>query len=275
MNKDLDYSASNESNKKYDDDYDPQTAHNSYSHLTIGNAKNHEVLEKTKGVHSIVYTQDLKTKHEDRFLFGATTMSNLQSVRMFNPTHRFTAQITVPPGETIYNGMERMLENTLSQIADAFVIRIFGGSIDNPDDDDSLLPWNGDDKQCLDWAFVVANMALKVPITALLFGHYAAADYDPTVKDRRLSLFDQHGNLTPCADTIQFNQGLRYQYELSYLTRVVHKLFTHNQSLRYVELNVDHTPESDEFEDFQKFCAKANIEIHREPSKLTFLRCKR
>jgi hypothetical protein len=122
-------------------EYDPFTASNSYTSLTIMNAKNPEVSERTKGLVSLVYTQDLKLKHEDRFLFNFTTLANLEDIKRKHPLDRFTAQIVVPPKRTILEGFERLLENTLSQIANAFVIRVFGGSLLDPNSDENLLPY--------------------------------------------------------------------------------------------------------------------------------------
>ena len=237
---------------------------NSYSRTTITNAKDPELLERTRATYAVVYTQDLRSKHEDRFLLSYTTMANLQDIRMLNPTHRFTAQITVPKDQTIHKAFERMLQNTLSQIADAFVIRICGGSVSNPNDDEAMLPWNGDQKEeVLDLAFAVTNMATKVPVTAFIFSQYS---YDSVIDhNKRFKIFDQDGQFLragdePFDEIKEVDSNVAYAYDLLFLTRIIHTVFNRNRKLKYVELNVNYTTKDlSELDDFLKFCKNAQI----------------
>jgi len=93
--------------------YCPSTANNSYSPITIIEAKNKEVCEKTKSVIAKVYTQDLQVKHEDRFLLDITSISNLMAIKRKHPNDKFTTQIIILPNETFMTGFARLLENTL------------------------------------------------------------------------------------------------------------------------------------------------------------------
>lgn len=70
----------------------------------------------------------------------------------------------IPPNETFMSGFERLLENTLSQIADNIDIIIFGGTTieDDPMSELTFLYDYTKNKEHLDLAFVIANIIYKI-----------------------------------------------------------------------------------------------------------------
>lgn len=273
----LDFSDQKESNDCCDRD-NCLNHNNSYSIITIAITKDHEVLERTKATYAVVYTQDLRSKHEDRSLFGYTSMSRLQQIKMANPNHRFTAQITVPTGQTIDQGFERLLQNTLSQIIDAFVVRICGGSICDPDNNEAILPWTGDKTESVfDLAYVVTNMATQASVTAFIFSHYKCINCGRSDSksslcmidhQTRLKLFDQDGRFLRTnqpfdvirGDRIDMSSTSVYVYDPHFLTGIIHILFTRNKKLKYAEFNIYYKAEDlSEFNDFLKFCKDSRI----------------
>ena len=116
------------------DSYCPSIAENSYSSITIMNSKDskdEELCNRAKNVVAKVFTQDLKVKHEDRFLTSSSTISNLNYIKFKNPEDKFISQIIIPPGETFMTGFKKLLENTLCQISSGVDLIVFGGSFNS------------------------------------------------------------------------------------------------------------------------------------------------
>jgi hypothetical protein len=235
-----------------DDDIsdNPAKANNTYSEITIRNAKNKELCKKTKYCITRVYTQDLYNQHEDRFLFAAATMSHLNMLATINPTHRWTSEIIIPPTELISSGFERLLENTLSQISHAFNVISYGGAkfgIEDSDDNFYNITENNY-TDAADYTFLISNMVLKVPVQVVRFCHYGRKehwDYHNKINDKnpKMKFFDFEGKINtsfineedPYSNILDETQPI---YSLKLILGAGFHAFQNNNKLKYMDLHV-------------------------------------
>jgi hypothetical protein len=227
----------------------PSKAKNTYSKITIMNSKNEELCRKTKDCLTRVYTQDLYNQHEDRFMFAAMTMIHLNMIKEVNPAHRWTGEIIIPPTELILSGFERLLENTLSQKADAFNAVIFGGAKFGNDDDDNMYKINENNYiNPADFVFLMSNMVLKVPVQAVRFCHYGKNQHwdhyiKTNGKNLKIKFFDFQGNIIssyvnqedPYTNIIDDTQPI---YQLSGILEIGLHALRVNISLKYIDLHI-------------------------------------
>lgn len=224
---------------------DPSEARNTYSSVTIGNAKDTELCERTKGIITRVYTQDLYNQHEDRFMLDMMTRVHLGMVRMANPTHRWIAEMVIPPTKTIQRGVARLYENTLAYISHVLNIVVFGGSrYAEREDDDDLYLHSGDDYPA-DLSFIMANLALSVSSPIIRFCIYGKAahwkHYQET--NQKLQLFDHSGTMVDTFLTDQdpystITDESRLSYPLTYIINVVFGTLRGNTKLEIIDLHV-------------------------------------
>lgn len=259
------------------DKYDPSTASNSYSYLTILNAKNEEVCLKTKDTIAKVYTQDLQAKHEDRFLFSATTMSNLMDIIRRNPNDIFTAQMIIPPNQTFMSSFERLLENTLSQVSHHVDVIVFGGTIIKDEVSDDTLPYDykDDGKEPLDLVFAIANIIHKIFPSNFRFSHFGVKEnHDELLKIKDYALlkndvlrsFEVLDNINSVSD------DTRYEYDLQYLCRVMYDIISKTKINR-VELLVKYKiSDLEDYNSFKEATEKYGYQVILESNKFTVIK---
>lgn len=253
------------------DEYDPYTANNSYSNITILHAKDKEVCEETKNTIAKVYTQDFVIKHEDRFLFSATTMSNLMDIKRKNPKDIFTSQIIIPPNQTIVSGFKRLLENTLCQISNNVDVIIFGGTITVDMVSEDTLPYNYKDKtNTIDLSFVIGNIIHKIFPSNIRFSHFGVSEnYEELLKIKDYALLKNSDIL----DNINnINDNTRYEYDLIFLCRAVHDIIS-KKKINKVELLTKYKlTDKDDFEQFKEATEKYGYNVILENNKLTVIK---
>lgn len=230
------------------DNYHPSTAHNSYSNLTILESKDKTITDETVAK---VYTQDLKIKHEDKFLLNATTLSNLLHIK---PKGIFTIQIILPPNNTFRIVLKRLLENTLCQISNYLDAIIFGGTILKDDFSDATLPYNHNDKiQPVDLSFTIGNIVHKVGISYFRFSHFGVdSQYAELlkIKDYALLKSDVTKSFEILDNINNIEDNTRYEYDLTYLCRMMHYIIS-KKKLNRIELLVKY--KIVDIEDFNSF----------------------
>lgn len=253
------------------DEYDPFTANNSYSNITIFNSKNKEVCEETKNTIAKVYTQDFVIKHEDRFLFSATTISNLMDVKRKNPKDIFTSQIIIPPNQTIVSGFKRLLENTLCQISNNVDVIIFGGTITVDMVSEDTLPYNYKDKtNTIDLSFVIGNIINKIFPSNIRFSHFGVSEnYEELLKIKDYALLKNSDIL----DNINnINDNTRYEYDLTFLCRAVHNIISKGKINKVELLTKYKLTDKDDFEQFKEATEKYGYNVILESNKLTVIK---
>jgi len=243
------------------DNYNPSTANNSYSNITILNAKNEEVCEETKNTIAKVYTQDFKLKHEDRFLFGATTMSNLYDIKRKNPKDIFTVQLIIPPNMTIDVGYKRLLENTMCQISHYVDVIVFGGTIPVSEESEDTIPYDyknhkSNSDEPIDLAFMIGNIIQKIFPSCVRFSHFGVNEhYNELLKIKDYALlknnvmksFDILDNINNVSD------NTRYEYNLRFLCNAIFSIIS-KKKIDRVELLVSHKkPDLQEEENYNSF----------------------
>ena len=263
---------------------DPYVVNNSYTPLTIGNVKNFEVANKTKNCIAKVYTQNLQLKHEDRFLFSLTTLSSLANIKAKHPKDRFTSQIIIPPSETLLLGYERLLENTLAQISNAFDIIVFGGmvAVEATPEDESVLPYAGQG-ECIDLPFVQGNMGDKTKPAVVSISQFGTTQfnyYNQTHNDfakLKRSFFNVNGNLILSSQVLldeinNVDDDTRVVYPMSYVCRCVFLLLNKSRARR-VELRVKYAMNllDEDYLGFSTMCAKHNITLEVSKNKMIVL----
>lgn len=261
------------------DEYNPSTANNSYSHITIMNAKNEEVCEETKDTIAKVYTQDFKIKHEDRFLFSATTMSNLYDIKMKNPNDIFTLQMIIPPNQTIMTGYKRLLENTLCQVSHYVDVVIFGGSVTVDEISEDTMPYNykdmnHQDDKIIDLPFMIGNIIHKIFPSHVRFSHFGVNEhYNELLKVKNYALLKN--DVTKSFDILDninnIDDNTRYEYDLRYLCHVMFSIIS-KKKLNRVELLVQYKiVDMDDFTSFKDATEKYGYKVMLESNKFTVL----
>ena len=233
--------------------------------MTISNAKNKKLCDLTKSTTAKVYTQDLKLKHEDRFLFAFTTMSNLNDIKRTNPNDIFISQLIIPPGQTILSGFSRLLENTLSQISSQLDVIVFGGTSvldENREDDENAIPYDYQNAKSepFDLAFSIGNIIHKIFPKHIRFSHFGT-------KQNYNKLLETHdyaqlkNNVTKSSDILDninlIPDDSRYEYDLRFLTHAMFDVISKNNPCR-IELLVKYKiVDMDDFNSF-KTATEAN-----------------
>lgn len=262
------------------DNYNPSTANNSYSNITIMNAKNEEVCEETKNTIAKVYTQDFKIKHEDRFLFSATTMNNLYDIKMKNPNDIFTSQIIIPPHQTIDIGYKRLLENTLCQTSDYVDVIVFGGTITVNDESEDTIPYDykkykPESDEPLDLAFIIGNIVHKIFPSCVRFSHFGVKEqYEELlkIKDYACLKNDVSKPFSILDDINNVSDDSRYTYNLRYLCNVMFSIIS-KKKLDRVELLAKHreldSQEKENYDSFKEATEKYGYRVTLESNKFT------
>jgi len=255
------------------DEYVPSTANNSYSNITILNAKNKSVCNKTKNTIAKVYTQDLQIKHEDRFLLSATTMANLNDIKRTHPNDKFTSQIIIPPNETFMTGFQRLLENTLCQISHNIDIIIFGGTVTKDDIGEDTLPYDyKKDKEAIDLVLTVSTMIHKIFPSNIRFSHFGVQEqYHELLKIEDYALLKS--DITKPFDVLDninnIQDDTRYEYDLRYLCRVMHDIIS-KKKLNRVELLVKYKIlDQDDYNSFKEATENHGYYVILESNKIT------
>lgn len=277
MRKPLDYSEADTT----ETDEDHVNICNTYSPVTIGNAKDYKVYEETSGCLTSTYTQDLKLQHEDRFLFHLMTVTNLNTVRYQNPTHRFTSSIIVPPNKTIHDGMVRLIENTLAQHSDAFIITIFGRSYLTREEEyetigDKLIPCNknldrGTDP--VDLGYVLGNIC-SFSHQILVFNHYGSSEqysYFLNNPVKRTIFFDSEGETLSDSNTDQYSKIneiedlTQYTYSPLVLLRSIRNLLRRGYSKLIFHVKYENIQEHEDFKRFDLYFSRKGINVKYDP----------
>ena len=254
------------------DEYNPSTAPNSYTKLTIMNAKDKEVCEETNYTIAKVYTQDLKIKHEDRFLLSFTTMSNLADIKRKNPDDIFTSQMIIPPNQTILSGFNRLLENTLSQISKNIDIIIFGGSVCVDEISEKVVPYDYENsKEPIDLPFVVGNIIHKIYPTNVRISHFGYNEnYKEMLEIKDYALLKNDATkVFNILDNINIvNDDTRYEYDLRYLCNAMFSIIS-KAKLSRVEFLVKYKiTDKDDFNSFKDATEKYGYSVVLENNKL-------
>jgi hypothetical protein len=255
---------------------------NSYRPSTIVNSKDLAMQKKTKGCSVCIYTQDLKSKHEDKLYLVQQTDVNLQAIKYHNQTHRFLSSMTVPPNMTINLAFDRLCQNTLWMLSHAFVINIFGGSYSYPDDSSDFIssqePIQPDRIGPLDWSFVSAVVKTNY-CRVVVFNHYGSEEqykYFRSCPFRRIQFFDENGNFMTnnkkCEQYSNLNKiydKSQYVYRMDHVRKLIFDLI--NNGVRYILLNLKYDLESDmENEElFKQLCHYHNIHVIFQKDKIT------
>ena len=250
------------------DQYCPSTADNSYSPITILNSKDEELCIRTKNVVAKVFTQDLEIKHEDRFLLSAITAGNLNRIKRKNPEDQFTSQMIIPPGETFMSGFEKLLQNTLCQIADNVDLIVFGGTV-LQDGSDITLPYDyRKDKEASDLLFLVGNIINKTHPSNVRFSHFGVNEnYDELLKMK-----DYARLKTDSLDSINTADDSRYEYDLKYLCRIMGGILQ-GKTIDTVELLVKYKmTDIDDFSQFKKETEKYGYKVLLEQYKFAVIK---
>ena len=262
------------------DEYCPSIASNSYSNITILNAKNKEVCEETKHTIAKVYTQDFVIKHEDRFLFAATTMANLNDIKRTQPNDKFTSQIIIPPNQTFMTGFKRLLENTLCQIAQNIDIIIFGGTSLKDNVGEETLPYNYQDqdkkgKEPHDLVLTICNIIHKTYPSYVRFSHFGVREhYEELLKihDYALLKSDVTESFNILDNINNTLDDTRYEYDLIYLCRVMHGIIT-KKKLNRVELLVKYKIlYLDDYNSFKEATENYGYQVILESNKFMVIR---
>lgn len=255
--------------EKKDPTDNPCEAENSYSKCTISNAKDEDVVKKTEGVIARIYTQDLYNKHEDRFLMFPSTLSNLHTIEICNPTHRFTCDVIVPPDKNIYQALQRLGQNTICYIVQIQKFMVFGGSYmpkgKNTKDDDLHLKKDVDEHKvkipllpnASDLFYVTYNTTdYAYPTKLMYFAHYGYKEQYEKFKTLgknhfKVPFFDLDGKLIKIGKTLQIlNEKEKEIYETkdktqpNYHTQMVMQYvcggFNSNAKLKMIILRVNY-----------------------------------
>lgn len=149
-----------------DRDPEPYDAENTYTHVTITNAKNSK-FKDTPECKTCVYTQDLYNQHEDRFLFDTCTQGNLAAIKDANPTHRWTMRIICPPSMTCVKAFMKLVENTLWRSSNAGEFVKFGASLSSDNDKKGKvrISHNSPEIDPIDLQFALCNYSQKVNLS--------------------------------------------------------------------------------------------------------------
>ena len=255
------------------DNYNPSTAKNSYSKITIMNAKNEEVCEETKNTVTKVYTQDLKLKHEDRFLLSASTMGNLYDIKRKNPKDIFTTQLIIPPNMTIDVGYKRLLENTMCQISHYVDVIVFGGSVTVDEISEDTMPYNYKNNiEPIDLPFMIGNIIHKIFPSHVRFSHFGVNEnYNELLKIKDYALLKN--DVTKSFDILEninnIDDNTRYEYDLRFLCHAVYDIIS-KKKLNRVELLVRYkTVDIDDFTSFKEATEKYGYRVMLESNKFT------
>jgi len=248
------------------DSYCPSIAENSYSSITIINSKDEELCNRAKNVVAKVFTQDLKVKHEDRFLTSLSTISNLNYIKCKNPGDKFISQMIIPPGETFMTGFEKLLENTLCQISSGVDLIVFGGTV-LQDDSDITLPYTPG-KEAVDLLFLIGNIIEKVYPTTVRFAHFGVNEnYNELLKMKDYALL-KSDNLS----SINTDDSSRYEYDLKYLCHCVYRIVK-GKKINKLELLVKYKiTDADDFNAFKEATEKYGYKISLEQYKFTAIK---
>jgi hypothetical protein len=283
MKKDLDY---DNNNNITEIDENHVNISNTYSASTILNAKNPIVDEETKGCITSTYTQDLKLQHEDRFLMAMSTLSNLRVIRYNNPSHKYTSNIIVPPNKTLHEGMVRLIENTLSQMSNAFVINVFGGSYLTLESEfdtvgDKYMPYdkNIDRGNPADLAFILSSIK-SLEHQILIFNHFGREDqyqHFLTNPFKRISLFDQSGNISFVHKILEQYERIndvddhsQYIYDFRILSRSIQLLYREGFELIIFNVNYNYNNVKNQlsYENNHKYYDKKGIQVEYKKNQI-------
>jgi hypothetical protein len=275
MHKELKY------NKEIFNEIDEDHFHisNTYSAMTIMNAKNPETYNVTNGCLTSIYTQDLNLQHEDRFLLHPCTLANLKVIRYQNPTHRYTSNMIIPPDKVIHNGMVRLIENTLAQISNAFIITVFGGTyLTNESEYDTIgdkfMPFddNVDRGDPVDLGYIVGNIQ-SFEHEILVFNHFGRSQqykYFLEHPFKRTCFFDEKGNINNNFNNLEqysrlFNvsDDTEFYYDPIIIFRAIREFY--RKGYLHIILNIKYNLEGlmndVSFERFNKYFTDRNINV--------------
>ena len=265
------------------DNYDPATASNSYTKLTIMNAKDNEICKETQSTIAKVYTQDYKLKHEDRFLFSMTTMSNLTQIKAENETDVFTSQLIIPPGQTFLTGFKRLLENTLCQISEYVDVIVFGGTVIKNNMGEEVEPYNHkihkekEEKDASDLAFMNANIVHKIKPSHIRFSHFGVEqNFEKLLelKDYALLKNDVTTSCKILTDINNIHDESRYEYDSRFLCHAMFDMISKTKVNR-IELIVRYKMvDLDDFKSFREATENYGYIVIAEPNRMCVTKIK-
>jgi hypothetical protein len=263
-----------------EEDEDHVNMNNTYSNLTIANAKNMKIYNETSGCITSTYTQDLRLQHEDRFLLHVSTIGNLDLIRRLNPTHRYTSCVIVPPNRTINDGIHRLTENTLSQLSHAVNITVFGGSycfeeMENDKMIDKCVPYNYNEKVDCSSPIDIVYMAENIKSfynQILVFNHFGREEqYQYFLKNplKKIMFFDIDGNISYENDVFDQYQTInniedktQHIYDYKILCRMIQYIY--RNGYQKIIINVKY--------DYENAIKKMNDEEAPNDAKTYFLK---
>jgi hypothetical protein len=293
MRKDLDYSHNKKieivdrndfksENLEIEIDEEHTKICNTYSNSTIMNAKNFQIEEETRGCLTSTYTQDLRLCHEDRFLFQQTTLTNLKAIRYQNPDHKYTSNIIVPPEKTVQDGMTRLIENTLAQHSDAFIITVFGGSYLTKEEEfetvgDKFMPYdeNVDRGDPCDLGYVLGNIQ-SFSHQILVFNHYGCREqYSYFLNNplKRTCFFDEAGCTLEEFDLDQYKvmckieDTTQYAYSSLILLRAIREFLRkgYRKLIFHVKYDYENLFICADYKRFEMYFARKNVTVKYAP----------